>query len=241
MLLHGYGYVPASVLRHAPRVDPGANYLAVAPKAPDRNRAGKAIWHEPLMRPGAIGTAVAALGRVDTLVDDLCAEHGFDRAETVVGGFSQGAGLAAGLCLQAAPKARPAGCLSWCGFLPAVPGFDIDWDAAREVSFHLQAGADDPIMPIEVSRSSARSLATRSIPVEYREMHSEHVISDAGIEDAKAWLASVHAGERPGDADVLSEIGDGDDIVDLFARTFPPSQDPLEGHLEGHIEDERTA
>ena len=91
----------------------------------------------------AIGAAIEALGHVDTFVDELCGEHGFERAETVVGGFSQGAGLAAGLCLQVAEKARPAGCLSWCGYLPAVPGFDIDWEAAQEVSFQILSDGFD--------------------------------------------------------------------------------------------------
>ena len=49
---------------------------------------------------------------VDDLLDAACAEHGFDRNEAVVGGFSQGAGLALALGLGPSERARPAGVLA---------------------------------------------------------------------------------------------------------------------------------
>ncbi len=78
------------------------------PGAPSRRRPGSrgSTWprRSPTTSPTPSPTALAA---VDDLLDAACAEHGFERAQAVVGGFSQGGGLA--LALGARPvRAHPA-------------------------------------------------------------------------------------------------------------------------------------
>src|SRR6478736_6571224 len=59
-----------------------------------------------------------ALAAIDDLLDAACEEHGMQRADAVVGGFSQGAGLALALALALGPtdRARPAGVLAMSPF-----------------------------------------------------------------------------------------------------------------------------
>ena len=59
-------------------------------------------WYDIGRRDPEVAGFAEALAAVDDLLDAACEEHGFDRSEAVVGGFSQGGGLA--LALGARPE-----------------------------------------------------------------------------------------------------------------------------------------
>ncbi len=94
---------------------------------------------------------------MDDLLDAACEEHGFDRAQAVVGGFSQGAGLALALGLGPSDRPRPAGVLAMSPFVP--PGLlGIDLESARDVPVLLQHGTNDPMIPSASTRGLAEAL-----------------------------------------------------------------------------------
>src|SRR5262249_42460767 len=121
LLLHGYGADERDLGGLLGYLDPDGRFAAVLPRGPVAAPPGFS-WFGPA--PGApdpdeIADAFAeALAAVDDLLDAACAEHGFERAEAVVGGFSQGAGLALALALGPSEKPRPAGVLAMSPFVP---------------------------------------------------------------------------------------------------------------------------
>ena len=159
--LHGYGADerdlggllalprPRGPLRR--RCCPGARMRAPAarlllvrhePRRPERDRDASPRRSPPL----------------DDLLDAACAEHGLPRSEAIVGGFSQGAGLALALGAAAerpaAPRRRardePVRC-------PGLDGLDLDDAAAGRSRCSSQHGTDDPMIPVQQSRDARRA------------------------------------------------------------------------------------
>jgi thioredoxin 1 len=143
------------------------------------------------------GQFAAALDELDALVDEQCAQLGFDRSEAIFGGFSQGGGLALALGLftpaDGRPRVRPAGVLAMS---PAAMTGPVD-EGARDVRVLVQHGRDDPLIPVQRSRDLARDLRGFGIPTLYREYPMEHQVALEGLRDAREWLSEVLAGERP--------------------------------------------
>ena len=135
---------------------------------------------------------VTALAELDALVDEQCAALGFDRAQAVFGGFSQGGGLALALgLLYAAPdgseQVHPAGVLAMS---PAAMTGPIA-DGARETPVLVQHGTDDPLIPVQRSRDLARDLREFGVPTVYREYPIGHQVAIEGLRDAHEWLGEV--------------------------------------------------
>ncbi|MDQ1511932.1 MAG: hypothetical protein QOG50_3776, partial [Actinomycetota bacterium] len=143
------------------------------------------------------GTYATSLAELDDLLDAQSAALGFDRSESIVGGFSQGAGLALGLALQRSDRPRPKAALAMS---PAIDttGFDLDAHDAPPVL--VQHGTNDPLIPVQRSRDLARQLRTLGVPTVYREYPMAHQVAVESLRDATDWLARVVAGERPDEA-----------------------------------------
>jgi len=219
LLVHGFGYDPATVLEHVPRIDPHANWLAVAPTAPF-TRKGRPIWHEPLShaREDSVGQFLTSLDLLDDLLEDLCAEHDLRRDEAVVGGFSQGAGLTFGLVIRRSQRPRPAGCLSWSGFVPLFPGLDADWEPARATAVHMQYGVEDDMMPVQVSRMSAATLAEHDVPLSLHEFDGGHEVNAGSLHLVRQWLTEVHVGLRPSEPGVPPNSPGAQALGDLWSE-----------------------
>jgi thioredoxin 1 len=138
---------------------------------------------------------VAAVAAVDDLLDAACAEHGFERSQAVVGGFSQGGGVALALGLGPSDRPRPAGVLAMSPFVP--PRLAVDLEAAGEVPVLLQHGSADPMLPAKGTRMLAESLTDAGVPVVLGEFPMGHEVSLESVQQAQAWLAQVHDGEQP--------------------------------------------
>ena len=120
LLLHGYG---------ADERDLGGLLGVPRPRGPLRHRAaawaaGRAAGLLVVRRDGGDPTPARGVRRrrcavVDDLLDEVCAEHGLSRGEAVVGGFSQGGGLALALGLGRSDRPHPAGVLAMSPFVRA--------------------------------------------------------------------------------------------------------------------------
>ncbi len=193
LLVHGYGADERDLGGLLPYLDPDGTFAAVLPRGPVAAPGTPGFaWYE--FGEGAGPGFADALAALDALVDDQCEELGFDRAQALVAGFSQGAGLAAALGLfPPCDRVRPAGVLAMS---PALPAAEVA-DEARTVPVFLAHGTHDPLIPVQRSRDLARALRTAGVPTVYREYPMEHQVAIEELRDARDWITSVLAGDKP--------------------------------------------
>jgi thioredoxin 1 len=212
--VHGYGADERDLGGLLPYLDPDGIFAAVLPRGPVAAPGTPGFaWYE--FGEGAGPGFATALAELDALVDEQCEELGFDRAQAIFGGFSQGAGLAAALglfpvlwvdsTLHSPPVAslssppsrvRPAGVLAMS---PALPAAEVA-DDARTVPVFVAHGTHDPLIPVQRSRDFARALRAAGVPTVYREYPMEHQVALEELRDARDWLTNVLAGEKPDEA-----------------------------------------
>jgi thioredoxin 1 len=78
-----------------------------------------------------------------------------------------------------------------------VDTVDVDWDAARGVAVLLQHGTQDPMIPVQRTREAAEALVAQGVPVVYGEYPMGHQVALESMQQARAWLDALRAGERP--------------------------------------------
>jgi thioredoxin 1 len=198
LLVHGYGADEVDLGGLLPYLDPDGAFAAVMPRAPLAAPGTPGyMWYDLMGEdPDAAEKQFdAALAELDELVDEQCAQLGFDRSNAVFGGFSQGGGLALALGLFASepPRTHPAAVLA---LSPVSTTGPID-DGARSVPVMVQHGSEDPLIPVQRSRDLARELRELAIPTVYREYPIGHQVALESLRDARAWLERVMAGEQP--------------------------------------------
>jgi thioredoxin 1 len=200
LLVHGYGADERDLGGVLPYLDPEGHFLTVLPRGPVAAPPGFAWFDIGSVQPGHVtdATFLAAVDELDDLLDAVCAEHDRARSDAVVGGFSQGGALALALALRRSDRAHPAGVLAFSAYLPDVEGVELDWDAGHSIPVLVQHGTDDPMIPVDVGgRALAQDLMAHGVPTTYAEFPMGHSVAVAGLEDARAWLDAVRAGETP--------------------------------------------
>jgi thioredoxin len=198
LLVHGYGADERDLGGLLPYLDPDGRFLTVLPRGPIAAPPGFS-WYDigTVGSDQGAGPFVSSLDALDDFLDDVCAEHGKARAEAVVGGFSQGGGLALALALRRSDRPRPMGVLALSAYLPDVEGLDYDWEGARETPVLVQHGTEDPLIPVERGRAVAETLMEHGLPVTYGEYPMGHSVGLESMRQAADWLRQVSAGERP--------------------------------------------
>ena len=195
VLLHGYGEPVADLTRRLPLFDPAARFLAVAPDAPFERR-GRTIWHRALTSPDeAAEQYVQSLAALDAHLGELEQTTGLAAADAVVGGFSQGGGMALGLLLGADVRHRPAAGFGVCSFPPSIAGFRVDLAAAAGRPYFLSSAHQDHFAPIEMSRTGAALLRDAGLDLTYTESDGGHEMTDEVARQVGGWLAG--AGDAP--------------------------------------------
>ena len=197
LLLHGYGADERDLGGLLPYLDPEGRFVTVLPRGPIAAPPGFS-WFDLMSQDPEVAQQgfVDALDAIDDLLDQVCEEHGMARTDAVVGGFSQGGGIALALALGTSDKPRPAAVLAMSPFIPFDPTA-VDWDAATEVAVLLQHGTEDPMVKPLGTRRFAEVLADRGVPVVLGEFPMGHEVSMESITQAQGWLDAVRAGERP--------------------------------------------
>jgi thioredoxin 1 len=194
LLVHGLGADERDLGALLPYLDAEGQFAVVLPRGPLPTPGTQGfMWYDFATDPGP-GFA-AAVGELDALVDEQCAELGFDRSEAIFAGFSQGGGLVLALGLYAVTegKAAPAGVIAMSPL--AIEG-ELAPDA-QQVPVLIQHGTDDPMLPVQGSRELARALRNVGVPTVYREYAMEHQVTLDSLRDAREWLGRVVAGEKP--------------------------------------------
>lgn len=200
VLLHGYGEPAEQLTDRLDLIDPNGMFRVVVPQAPFE-RKGAAIWHRAMRaRDEAEAQLLASIDALDHLLGRLEADLGLAAAEAVVGGFSQGGGLALGLLLGADVVHRPAAGFGVCSFPPSVRRFRVDPAAAAGRPYLLASAPDDHFAPIEMSRAGAALLRDTGIDITYVETAGGHEMTDEAARAVGTWLAAL--GTAGGAADL---------------------------------------
>ncbi|HMG26601.1 MAG TPA: thioredoxin [Acidimicrobiia bacterium] len=201
LLVHGFGADERDLGGLLPYLDPEGRFVTVLPRGPVSSPGMPGFaWYDFGLPPAERAAAfAAALDQLDDLLDEAAAEHDLPRAEAIVGGFSQGAGLALALALRTSDRPHPLAVLALSPAL-AIESLDEigpDWDAAAKIPVLLQHGTHDPLVPVVRSRELARELEEHGVSVVYTEYPMEHQVALESVQRARAWLDAVIAGERP--------------------------------------------
>lgn len=165
--------------------------LGVTPRGPLSLPPGGAHWYAVreigFPDPETFTETFATASR---WLDDLAAEAGIPAERTVLGGFSQGAVMTYALGLGAG-RPRPAGLIALSGFMPTVPGFELDLSSPlpRVVIGH---GSLDPVISVEWSRDAFAQLQAAGADVRYREApRMAHSIDPVLLRELPIWVAGT--------------------------------------------------
>ena len=188
VLLHGYGATPDDIAGIASHADPDGRYFVLSPRGPIEVAGGGASWYDfdDAWRADPKSFA-ATLDSLDRLIGSVCERLGIERSKVIVGGFSQGAGMAAWLAYATPEPSRPEG-LWACGTIVDVADTPLDLSAAEGTRALILAGRNDPNVPLERSRGQAQRLAAAGVDVTLSEHDGGHGLSMAMLSDMAMWL-----------------------------------------------------
>jgi len=188
VLLHGRGADEHDLLPVAELLDPDRRLLVVSPRGPLSLPPGGAHWY--VVRQ--IGypdppTFLPTFAGVSAWLDRTVEESGLDWSRTAIGGFSQGAVMTYALGL-AAGRPRPAAMIALSGFMPTVPGFELDLSAPLP-PVAIGHGTFDPVIEVDWSRRARDVLEQAGAEVVYRESPMPHTIDPGFLDELRPWLA----------------------------------------------------
>ncbi|MDH3350680.1 MAG: alpha/beta hydrolase [Gammaproteobacteria bacterium] len=124
-------------------------------------------------------------------------ERGIDASNIVVAGFSQGGAIALHTALRY-PE-RLAGLMALSCYLPLISHFKdevVDNPRAcnQELPIFMAHGSFDPMLPMQLGRTSAELLLESGFRVEWHDYPMAHAVCAEEIDDIRAWLLSVCSG-----------------------------------------------
>jgi phospholipase/carboxylesterase len=169
VLLHGRGADEHDLFPLLDALDPERRLHGYTPRGPLALPPGGAHWYAlggiPTPTPEHFHASLEALSE---LVDALPYER------IVLGGFSQGCVMSYALALGRG-RPRPDALLAMSGFIPRVPGFELDLESPfpRLAIVH---GTYDPVIPVEFGREARDLLTSAGAEILYRESPIEHWI-----------------------------------------------------------------
>ena len=188
VLLHGRGADDDDLYPLLDALDPERRLVGYTPRAPLTLPPGGFHWY--VMRelgypdPPTFRSAVALLGG---WLDALAAETGIPPERTVLGGFSQGAVMTYALGLGPG-RPRPAALVAFSGFMPIVPGWELEPAAAPPVA--IAHGTYDPVIGVEWGRRAREALESVGADVLYRESPLPHAIDPGFVRELQPWLSA---------------------------------------------------
>jgi phospholipase/carboxylesterase len=188
VLLHGRGADEHDLVPLFDHLDPERRLVGLAPRGPLSRPPGGAHWYEL----GGLGYPdPATFGPTYELAERWLDSSGIPAARTVLGGFSQGAVMAYTLGL-AAGRPRPAAILALSGFIPTVPGFELDLESPLP-PVAIGHGTFDPLIGVEWGRAARERLEAAGAEVLYRESPMPHTIDPGFLAELRPWLRSALA------------------------------------------------
>ncbi len=188
VLLHGRGADEHDLMPLLEALDPGRRLVGVTPRGPLSLPPGGAHWYVvPRVGYPDPDTFHATMATAGAWLDALPEAVGVPPERLVLGGFSQGAVMSFALGLGAGRR-RPAGIVALSGFIPTVPGFDLDLDGVDGYPVAIGHGTADPIIAVEFGRAARERLEASGVDVTYRETRMGHSIDPGFVVELRGWL-----------------------------------------------------
>jgi phospholipase/carboxylesterase len=187
VLFHGRGADENDLHPVLDLLDPEQRLLGVTPRGPLSLPPGGAHWYAL----GGLGTPDPETFRptyaaATAWLDELATETGIPGEQTVLGGFSQGAVMTYALGLGAG-RSRPAALIALSGFIPSVPGFELDLTPPLP-SIAIGHGTYDPVIGVEWGRRAKAQLEQAGAEPLYREYPLPHTIDPRYVVELQPWL-----------------------------------------------------
>ena len=197
VLFHGRGVDENDLFPLFDDLDPERRLLGLAPRGPLSLPPGGWHWYAFL----EVGfpepeTFLATYAAVSEWLDSVAVETGIGPERTVLGGFSQGAVMTYALGLEPG-RPCPAALIALSGFMPTVPGFELDLSAPLP-PMAIGHGTYDPVISVEWSRRARAALEEAGADVLYREYPLPHAVDPGFLGELQPWLASVYEGVTGG-------------------------------------------
>jgi phospholipase/carboxylesterase len=192
VLFHGRGADEHDLFPLLGVLDPDRRLLGLTPRGPLALPPGGAHWYE-LYRVGHPDPPTFRLiyARAAQWLQAIAAETEIPPERIVLGGFSQGAVMAYALAFGPG-RPRPAAVIALSGFIPIVPGFELDLDPPLP-PVAIGHGTYDDVIPVEWGRRARALLEHHGAEVLYTESRMPHTIDPRFAVRLQSWLADVLA------------------------------------------------
>ena len=185
VLIHGRGADERDLFPLLDLLDPERRLLGVTPRGPLALPPGGAHWY-----------AVREIGYPDpatflptyVALSEWLDGFGFAPERTVIGGFSQGAVMTYALSLGSG-RPRPAASIALSGFMPTVPGFELDLEPPLP-PVAIGHGTFDPVISVDWGRQAKETLEAAGADVLYREYPLTHAVDPGFLDELAPWVAS---------------------------------------------------
>ena len=183
VLFHGRGVDEFDLVPLLDAFDPERRLLGITPRGPLSLPPGGSHWYavHEIGFPDP-GTFLPTYERVSDWLDGL----GLTWERTILGGFSQGAVMSYALGLGSG-RPRPAGILALSGFVPTVPGFELDLTPPLP-PVAIGHGTNDPVIRVEWGRRAKELLEDAGAEVLYRESPLPHAIDPRFVPELREWI-----------------------------------------------------
>jgi phospholipase/carboxylesterase len=191
VLFHGRGADERDLFPLLDLLDPRRRMLGVTPRGPLHLPPGGAHWYavKEIGYPDP-QTFRETLALAASWLDGVAADAGVPWERTVLGGFSQGAVMTYALGLGAT-RPRPAGLIALSGFMPTVPGFELDLSESLP-RVAIGHGAVDPVIGVEWGRAAQAQLQAAGADVVYQEApRMAHSIDPVLLRELPHWIADT--------------------------------------------------
>jgi phospholipase/carboxylesterase len=191
VLFHGRGADERDLYPLLDVLDPAQRLLGLTPRGPLHLPPGGAHWYavREIGYPDP-STFTETFALASSWLDTVSEETGIASERTILGGFSQGAVMAYALGLGAGRR-RPAGLIALSGFVPTVPGFELDLSAPFP-RLAIGHGALDPVISVDWGRRGWELLEEAGAEPVYRESPTlGHSIDPGFLRELPGWLDDV--------------------------------------------------
>jgi len=192
VLLHGRGADELDLAPLLDLLDPRRKLLGITPRGPFSFPPGGAHWYA-LREVGYPDppTFHDTYGQLTEWLDGL----GFPPERIAIGGFSQGSVMSYALSLGKG-RPSPAAVIALSGFVPTVPGFELDLESRAGLPVAIGHGAFDPVIGVEWGRRAQATLEPAGLEVLYREYPLPHAVDPHFLRELAPWLEDAMARAR---------------------------------------------
>jgi phospholipase/carboxylesterase len=190
VLFHGRGVDENDLFPLLDVLDPQQRLLGLAPRGPLSLPPGGSHWYavQEIGYPDP-STFLPTFEAVSEWLGSVAEETRIGPERTVLGGFSQGAVMTYALGLGRG-RPRPAALVALSGFVPTVPGFELDLEPPLP-PVAVGHGTFDPVISVEWGRRAREQLEAAGAGVLYREYPLPHAVDPGFLAELAPWIASA--------------------------------------------------